>query len=216
MTGDEGRDAGDDVPDGRREDGAGPAAAVTRVEDPAALSDGSDPPWSVVDTETVWENPYFTAGYDVVEWPDGSTTRWYWVDPGDVVAVVAEFDDDVVLVDQPDGRLGASLLTVPGGGVEDGESFVAAGRRELREETGFRAGDVELVTTYYPSAWLRMEQAVVHATDLEPGPADRDAGEAMDVYTAPPDAAIDAAAGRSPAFGPGIGALLLARRAGRI
>jgi ADP-ribose pyrophosphatase len=199
-----------------REDAAGPTAEVTSVADPAALAESADPPWSVVDTETVWKNPYFTAGYDVVEWADGTRNRWYWVDPGDVVAVVAESQGEVVLVDQPDGRLGASLLTTPGGGVDEGESFVEAGRRELREETGFRAGNAELLTTYYPSAWLRMEQAVVHATDLDPGPTDRDAGELMDVYTAPPDVAIDAVVGRSPAFGPGIGPLLLARRAGRI
>ena len=204
MTG-EGGENGDDRVHG-----------VTSVETAAELAEGPDPPWSVVETETVWENPYFSAGYDVVEWPDGSTNHWYWVDPADVVTVVAEVGGEVVLVDQPDGRLGGSLLTVPGGGVDDGESFVEAGRRELREETGFRAGEVELLTTYYPSAWLRMEQAVVYATDLEPGPADRDASEVMDVYTAPPDVAIDAVASRSLAFGPGLASLLLARRAGRI
>ena len=204
MTGDE------------REDGTEDAPEVTRVADPLELGESAEPPWSVVETETVWENPYFGAGYDVVEWPDGTTNRWYWVDSADVVTVVAETEGEVVLVDQPDGRLGASLLTVPGGGVEGGESFVEAGRRELREETGFRAGEVELLTTCYPSAWLRMEQAVVYATDLEPGPADRDASEVMDVYTAPPDVAIDAVASRSLAFGPGLASLLLARRAGRI
>lgn len=209
MTG----DAGDGNEDHRRAD---PAAQVTAVDEAAALAEDADFPWSVVDSEVVWENPYFTAGYDVVERADGSTTRWYWVDPADVVAVVADVDGEVVLVDQPDGRLGRSLLTVPGGGVDAGESFAEAGRRELREETGFRAGDVEVLTSYYPTAWARMEQAVVYATDLEPGPPDRDPGEVLDVYTAPPDVAIDAVAGRSPAFGPGLGPLLLARRAGRI
>jgi ADP-ribose pyrophosphatase len=191
-------------------------ADVATVEDAATLAGSADPPWSVVDTEVVWENPYFTAGYDVVEGPDGSANRWYWVDPADVVAVVAEADGEVVLVDQPDGRLGRSVLTVPGGGVEDGESFVEAGRRELREETGFGATEVELLRTYYPSAWARMEQAVVYATGLEPGTTDRDTGEVLDVYTAPPDVALDAVANRSPAFGPGLTSLLLARRAGRV
>ncbi len=189
---------------------------VESVDDTAALTGGSDLPWSVVETEVAWETPYFTAGYDVVERPDGSTNRWYWVDPADVVTVVAESGDEVVLVDQPDGRLGRSLLTVPGGGVEADESFVEAGRRELSEETGFRAGDVEMLTTYYPTAWVRMKQAVVYATDLEPGPPDRDPGEVLDVYTASPDAAIEAVAGHSPTFGPGLASLLVARRAGRV
>jgi ADP-ribose pyrophosphatase len=192
-------------------------AEVTSVDDAAALAEPPDGSWPVLDTEVVWENPYFRAGYDVVEQPDGSAGRWYWVDPSDAVAVVAETDDGaVVVLEQYDPRLGQSLLTCPGGAVETGESVVEAGVRELREETGFRAGEAELLTVYRPTAWLRMDQAVVYATDLEAGQTDREPGEDQDVYTAPPEVAIDAVSGRSPAFGPGLTPLLLARRAGRI
>lgn len=188
-------------------------AEVTAVEDPTELADDGDS-WPVVDSDVVWENPYFTAGYDEVEQPDGGTNTFYWVDPADVVAVVAETNGRVVLLDQPDGRLGRSVLTCPGGGVDEDESFVEAGVRELREETGFVAGEAELLTTYNPSLWLRMTQGVVYATDLEPGPADRDAGEFLDVYTVPVDAAFDAIEARSPSFGPALTSLLLARDAG--
>ena|GEM_PF-539701 len=220
MTGDgnEGRgdrDDYDDSPDAPAADAS--AADVTSVDDAATLAEPSDDQWQVIDTEVVWENPYFEAGYDTVEQPDGSTGRWYWIDPVDAVAVVAETDaGEIVVLEQYDPRLRQSLLTCPGGGVDEGESFVEAGVRELREETGFRAGEAELLDVYRPAAWLRMDQAVVYATDLEAGPADREPGEDLDVYTAPPDAAIDAVTGRSPAFGPGLTPLLLARRAGRI
>lgn len=188
---------------------------ATRATDPADLADDEDG-WPVVDSETVWENPYFAAGYDEVEQPDGDTSAYYWIDPSDVVVVVAAADGQVVLVEQYDGRLRGSLLTCPGGSLDDGESFVDAGVRELREETGFRAGEADLLTTYHPTAWARMEQAVVYATDLEPGPTDRDAGEYLDVYTAPVDVALSAVRERSPAFGPGVTALMTARERGLV
>lgn len=194
--------------------GDSPPATVTRVGDSAALADEPAESWPVCATETVWENHYFAAGYDVVERPDGSEGRYFWIDPPDAVVVVAETDaGEVVLVDQYDARLRQWLLTCPGGSV-DGESFVEAGVRELAEETGFRADEAELCSVYRPTAWVRMDQAVVHATGLDPGPADREPGEDMTVYTAPPDVALDAVRGRSRPFGAGLAPLLLARERG--
>ena len=191
---------------------AGPDEGTNGNED----QDDEDTRWPVEEREVVWENPYFAAGYDVVRRPDGGTNTYYWIDPADVVAVVAVEDGQVVLVEEYDGRLRESLLTCPGGSVDNGESFVDAGVRELREETGFRAGHAELVTTYYPTAWARMEQAVVFATDLDPGPADRDPGELIDVYVAPVDVALSGLGERSPSFGPGRWSLLAARECGLI
>jgi ADP-ribose pyrophosphatase len=198
------------VSDDENEDTCG---QVTAVDDPSSLAADADE-WPVVETDVVWENPYFSAGYDVVEQPDGESNTFYWIDPADVVVVVAVEADSVVLVEQYDGRLRESLLTCPGGSVDEGESFVDAGVRELREETGFRAGHAELVTTYYPTAWARMEQAVVYASDLDPGPADREPGEFLDVYTAPVDIALGAVRQRSPSFGPSLASLLAVRDRG--
>lgn len=192
------------------EDPPTPSSAEALADPPADA--GAD--WTRLDTEVVWENPYFAAGYDVVEQPDGETNRWYWIDPADVVAVVAEADGEVVLVEQYDGRLRQPLVTCPGGGVEDSESFVEAGARELREETGFRAGETELVTVYRPTAWARMDQAVVYATDLEPGPHERDDGEFLDAYAVPVEEALAAVRECDPPFGAGLTPLLAAREAG--
>jgi len=188
---------------------------------PATADDLADPPadagadWTRLDTEVVWENRYFAAGYDEYRQPDGAVSRYYWIDPGDFVAVVAETaDGDVVLLEQYDARLDRSLLTVPGGAVDDGESFVAAGVRELREETGFRAGEAELLEVFEPTAWTRMTQAVVYASDLEPGAHDREGGEDIETYAVPADEAVAAVRSRAVPFAASLVSLLVARDEG--
>ncbi|WP_459193006.1 NUDIX hydrolase [Halosimplex sp. J119] len=189
------------------EDSPTPSSADALAEPPADAGAG----WTHLDTEIVWENPYFAAGYDEYRQPDGEVGRYYWIDPGDFVAVVAETpDDEVVLLEQYSARLEGSLLTCPGGAVDNGESFVEAGVRELEEETGFRAGTAELLETYRPTAWTRMTQAVVHATDLEPGTPDLESGEDIDAFTVPAEEAVAAVRAREFPFGGGLAPLLVA------
>ena len=52
-------------------------------------------------------------------------------------------DGNVILVRQYRLPAKEALLEIPAGGVDKGESFEAAAQRELREETGYRAGRLE-------------------------------------------------------------------------
>ena len=60
-------------------------------------------------------------------------------------------DEQVILVRQFRHGTGEITLEIPGGIVDDGEDFVTAARRELREETGYRCNEVELLGVVEPN-----------------------------------------------------------------
>lgn len=155
------------------------------------------------------------VGYDTLERPDGKTVRRCWFDPPDAVAIVARTGDELVLIEEYRPRLGERVLSCPAGRMEPGESYESAAKRELYEETGYRAGNVELLETYYPSAGMRKQRAVVFASDLMAGDQHLESDEFIDVRTVSASDAIDAVR-TGPTCGWGLPPLLLAREEGLI
>lgn len=172
--------------------------------------------WPVLDEVVEYDTGWFTAGYDLVERPDGETAKYYWIRPADAVTVVAVEDDQLVLVEQYRPRLRDTFLECPSGGIDEGESVLDAAARELREETGFEAAHLEHLTTYYPSGWDRYTRSVVFATGLTPGEQELDDGEYLDVRTLPVERALSVLGGdrETPSVGWGLPPVLLAREAG--
>ncbi|MFB6138150.1 MAG: NUDIX hydrolase [Halobacteriaceae archaeon] len=74
------------------------------------------------------------------------------------------------------------------------ESYAAAGRRELREETGYDAAAVEtLETCWCATGVLRHRRGYVVATDLEQVGRDLDENEFLSVTTRPREDALETA-----------------------
>jgi ADP-ribose pyrophosphatase len=152
-------------------------------------------------------------GYDTLERPDGKRVRRGWFDPPDAVAIVARTGDELVLIEEYRPRLGERVLSCPAGRTDPGESYESAAKRELYEETGYRAQHVELLDTYYPAAGMRKQRAVVFVSDLSSGDQHLESDEFIDVLTVPVSEAIDEVRA-GPTCGWGLPPLLLAREEG--
>ena len=114
--------------------------------------------------EVMWQGKYITAV---------RAGRWEYVErAGRVTAVVilAEHDGSVLLVEQPRVPLGRRCLELPAGLVGDTQaedSVEQAARRELEEETGFAAEQIEMLGEYYSSPGMVAESfTLVRATGL--------------------------------------------------
>jgi ADP-ribose pyrophosphatase len=76
---------------------------------------------------------------------------YYMLDVDDYVAVLARTRErEIVLVRQHRPVVGRETIELPSGHVDPGETPEEAARRELLEETGFRAGAIELLGTLVP------------------------------------------------------------------
>jgi ADP-ribose pyrophosphatase len=126
-----------------------------------------DPERPVRESVVEYENGWYTGGYDRIEQPDGSTKRYYWAELTTAVVVLARQDDQLLFVEQYRPTIRDTQLELPAGVVESGESFTAAGARELEEETGFAAGDVRLLEEFWVcTGLLRHRRGIVFATEL--------------------------------------------------
>ena len=100
--------------------------------------------WKILSTEYLSRFPYFTARKDKCETPDGKIVEAYYVVelPTTVCAVAITEENEVLMVRQYRHPIKETLLEIPGGFIDEGETPEEAMRRELKEETGYEFSSV--------------------------------------------------------------------------
>ncbi|MWV41621.1 NUDIX hydrolase [Natrialba sp. INN-245] len=64
--------------------------------------------WTLIEEVTEYETPWYDAGYDRLEQPDGSEKRYYWAELPPAVVVVARVDGSLLEAVDGDDRAGGT------------------------------------------------------------------------------------------------------------
>jgi len=155
----------------------------------------------------MWQGKFITAVRE---------GNWEYVERAgriSAVVILAEHDGKILLVEQQRAPIGRRCLELPAGLIGDKQSddnVEAAARRELAEETGYRADRIELLGDYYSSPGMIAESfTLVRATGLSRiGPGGGVDGEDIETHLIAREAMADFVAAKR-AEGVGIDVKLL-------
>jgi ADP-ribose pyrophosphatase len=113
----------------------------------------------ILKSKTVFKGKLLKVRTDLVAEPGGvrAVREIVW-HPGSVVVLPRLADGRIVLVRQYRHAAGRPLWELVAGGLEPGESLLAAARRELLEETGYRARRLRRLLSFFPSPGILTER----------------------------------------------------------
>jgi ADP-ribose pyrophosphatase len=131
---------------------------------------------------TLLETRRFRVVEETVPREDGRTASLqYVVHPGSVAILPLVGDDHVCLIRNRRLTVQDTLVEIPAGTREPGEPPLETARRELEEETGYRAARWEKLAEFYASPGILSERMHVFlASELTPGDPRRETNEEIE------------------------------------
>jgi len=139
-----------------------------------------------LDTRTIHEGKIITFTEQTVELPNGKQAkREVVLHPGAVTVLAITDDEKILLVRQFRKPCDRILVETPAGKLEPGEDPLESAKRELEEETGYRAAHWKKLNAFYTSPGFANE--LIHgyvATGLTKMEQKLDEDEFLDVIEA--------------------------------
>jgi ADP-ribose pyrophosphatase len=202
------------------------AAPLNKPKKPTAQKKFVARKAKLVSSKLSYKGKVFNVYTDTVIEPGGHrNTRDVIRHSGSVVILAVDeaknpADPDVILERQYRHAAGQFLIELPAGRRDPGEAPLAAAKREMIEETGYRAKKWTMMLRYFASPGFLGEWMQIYlARDIRPGEAAPELDEQIEVLRVPLSEAMKMVAGGKIHDGKTLIALQLydnARRAGRI
>ncbi len=137
-----------------------------------------------VSTKRIYDGIVVNLRVDTVELPDGKTALRDIVEhPGGVGIVAITDDNKILMVKQYRKPIEKAIIELPAGKLDKNEDIEVCGRRELEEETGYKAKEFTYLGYMYPSPGFDDEVTHLYlARDLYKGEVNLDEDEYLDVF----------------------------------
>jgi ADP-ribose pyrophosphatase len=201
---------------------ASPTPSPSKKKAPAAKS-------RLISSKIAYKGRVFSVVQDTVKEPNGHVhIRDVIRHNGSVVILAIDEsaetgnpkDPIIIMERQYRHAAGQFLYELPAGTLDPGESPLAGAKREMIEETGYRAKKWTLLTKYFASPGFLGEWMQIYlARDIRPGEAQPEVDEHIEIMRVPLSEALALIAANKIHDGKTLVGLLLydaARRAGRL
>lgn len=170
-----------------------------------------------ISSSVVYEGPVFRVRKHKVESVAGEAVRDVVEHVGGSVILAVTDEGRIPVVRQFRKPQEKVLLELPAGKADPGEEAEVTALRELQEETGYSAGSVKHLLSYYPTCGYSSEYLHIFiCRDLTKGETHWDDTECMDVLEYSADELIDMVMRNEITDSKAMIALLYARQAGEI
>jgi ADP-ribose pyrophosphatase len=136
----------------------------------------------IISTKTIYEGRVFDLQLAEIREGEAEYKREIVRHHGSAVIVPVFADDTIAFVKQYRHAAGKYLLEIPAGTLDEDESPEAGARREVEEEIGVIAGNIEKLAEFYVSpGFLTEKMHVFLATDLRESRQNLDEDEFLSI-----------------------------------
>ena len=143
--------------------------------------------------ENIFDGVVLHVRKDTVELPNGNTSIREYIHHNGAVCVIPITDKgEIILERQFRYPIGRVVTDIPAGKLEIGEDRVEAAKRELEEETGYKAGKMEYIGEFLGSPAILEERITMYlATELTKTETNLDEDEFLEVFRMPLEEAYE-------------------------
>ncbi|AZT90366.1 NUDIX hydrolase [Caldicellulosiruptor changbaiensis] len=145
-----------------------------------------------IESKLIYDGSFISLKVDKVLLPDGKTSqRAIVLHSGAAVVVPVDQENNVVLIKQFRKPIEKVIIELPAGKLDKNEDPLSCAKRELEEETGFRAQEFIKLTEIYTTPGFSNEVIHVYlARGLSQGSSHTDLDEFVEVFKVSLDEAI--------------------------